>query len=266
VPDGVGGRVDRDLDRVLEVVPDQVADVAVERRREQHRLAAARAVAQDPLDLRREAVVGHAVGLVEHDDLDVGEGDLVRLEEVDQAQRRGDDDLDTLLERVDLVLPARPAVHGQDALAGVRGDRVEDLGHLDGQLTRRHEDEPERARRLGVVLDPGQHRHAEGEGLARSGAGPAADVAALHRHGDRRGLDHERLGEAGRGESLVDPRGNTEIGEAGRGSTGGRAVMVVSAEVPLEPGTCSALAGRRGRRRRRGAPRRSNASVMVHPG
>ena len=52
------------------------ADVAVERRREQHRLGAAAAVAQDPLDLRREPVVGHAVGLVEHDDLDAGQVDL----------------------------------------------------------------------------------------------------------------------------------------------------------------------------------------------
>ena len=91
--DGVGGRVDGDLDRVLEVVPDQVADVAVERRREEHRLRPGRAVAQDPLDLRREAVVGHPVGLVEDDDVDVGQRDLVRLQQVDEAQRRRHDDL-----------------------------------------------------------------------------------------------------------------------------------------------------------------------------
>ena len=77
-------------------MPDEVADVAVERGREQHRLGPAGAVAQDPLDLRREAVVGHPVGLVEHDDVDVGERDLVGLQQVDQPQRRGDDDLDAL--------------------------------------------------------------------------------------------------------------------------------------------------------------------------
>ena len=71
--DRVGRRVDRHLDRVVEVAADDVADIAVERRREQHRLGAPRAVAQDPLDLRREAVVGHAVGLVEDDDVDVGQ-------------------------------------------------------------------------------------------------------------------------------------------------------------------------------------------------
>ena len=61
-----------------------------------------------------------------------------------------------------------------------------------------------------------EHRHAEGERLAGSGAGPAADVATLHRHRDRRGLDHERLGEPGRGETVVDPRRHAELGEAGR--------------------------------------------------
>ena len=120
--DRVGGRVDGDLDRVLQVVPDQVADVAVERRREQHRLGAAGAVAQDPLDLRGEPVVGHPVGLVEHDDVDVGERDLVRLQQVDEAQRRGDDDLDALAQLVDLVRPAGPAVDGEDR-AGRRGRR-----------------------------------------------------------------------------------------------------------------------------------------------
>ena len=73
--DRVGRLVDRDRLRIGLVVTDQVADVAVERRREQHRLVAAGAMAQDPLDLRREAVVGHAVGLVERDDLAFAEFD-----------------------------------------------------------------------------------------------------------------------------------------------------------------------------------------------
>ena len=67
--DGVRGGVDGDLDRVAEVVTDEVADVAVERRREEHGLVAPGAVAKDPLDLGREAVVRHPIGLVEDDDL-----------------------------------------------------------------------------------------------------------------------------------------------------------------------------------------------------
>ena len=61
-------------------------------------------LAQDPLDLRREAVVGHPVGLVEDDDLDLAEVELVLLQQVDQPQRCGDDDVDTALQHVDLLM------------------------------------------------------------------------------------------------------------------------------------------------------------------
>ena len=44
-------------------------DLAVERRREQQRLVGRVDVAQDPLDLRQEAQVGHPVGLVHVHDL-----------------------------------------------------------------------------------------------------------------------------------------------------------------------------------------------------
>ena len=114
-------------------------------------------------------------------------------------------------------MPAGAAVDGEDPLAGVGGDRLEHLGDLDGQLTRRHQHQAERPGRFGAVEDPRQHRHAEGERLARPGAGPAADVASLHRHRDGLGLDLERLGEAGRGEAVVDPRRHAERGEPGRG-------------------------------------------------
>ena len=102
--DHVGRRVDRHLDRILHVALHQMADIAVERRREQHRLARCGALAQDPLDLRGEPVVGHAIGLVEHDDLDRAQVDLVLLQQVDQSQRGGDDDLDTFLEVLDLLV------------------------------------------------------------------------------------------------------------------------------------------------------------------
>ena len=54
-------------DRVLEVSAHHVIDRAVERRREQQRLVRRGDAAQEPLDLRQESHVGHAIGLVEHD-------------------------------------------------------------------------------------------------------------------------------------------------------------------------------------------------------
>ena len=196
-------------------MPDEVPDVAVERGREQHRLGATGAVAQDPLDLWREPVVGHAVGLVEAHDLDRTEVDLVRLQQVDQAQRGGDHELDAACQVVDLAVPAGPAVDREDLHAGVGGDRLEHLGHLHGELARRHEHQAERLARLGDIGDAGEHRHAEGERLAGTGLGPTAHVAALHGDRDGLGLDRERLGESARREARVDPLRNAERGESG---------------------------------------------------
>ncbi len=172
-------------------------------------------MAHDPLHLRGEPVVGHAVGLVEHEDLHRRQVDLAALDEVDQAQRRGDDEVDTLVEGIDLIVAARPAVHGEHPPTGMLGDRGEHLGDLQGQLAGGHEHEPERSPRLGLIGDSRQHRHAEGERLARAGARPPAEVVAFDGDGNRRPLYLERLGEARCGEPDVDALGHAELGEAG---------------------------------------------------
>ena len=59
-------------DRVGQVAADQPVDGTVEGGREQQGLVVALEAAQHPLDLGHEAHVGHAVGLVEHQRLDVG--------------------------------------------------------------------------------------------------------------------------------------------------------------------------------------------------
>ena len=43
--------------------------------------------AQHPLDLGHEAHVGHAVGLVEHERLELVDGDLAAVTEVDEPAR-----------------------------------------------------------------------------------------------------------------------------------------------------------------------------------
>ena len=156
------------------------------------------AVAQDPLDLRGEPVVGHAVGLVEHDDLRRRPSSTSSgLQEVDQPQRRGDDDLDA---RRRAPRPGRAGWRRRTPAARAcrRGRRPARAPRRPGRPARGSERARGRAAAggLGLVGDAGQHRHAEGERLAGAGAGPAAHVAALHRHRDGLGLDLERLGEA----------------------------------------------------------------------
>ena len=226
----------------LQVAADEVADVAVERGREQHRLRPGGAVAQDPLDLRREAVVGHAVGLVEDDDVDVGEDELVRLQQVDQPQRRGDDDVDALLQCVDLVLADGAAVHGRMrwpacAATGPSTSATWIANSRVGTST-----SPSGRAGSAALDDAGEHRHAEGERLAGAGAGSPAHVAAVQRDGDGGGLDLERLGEPGGGEAVVDLGGTPRAAKPVGASTAGRTATVVSAAGRVAP---LAEAGRR---------------------
>jgi hypothetical protein len=60
-----GGELRLEAGRVVRVHPRQLADLAVERRREEHRLPFPWKPGDDPVDLRLEAHVEHAVSLVQ---------------------------------------------------------------------------------------------------------------------------------------------------------------------------------------------------------
>ena len=85
--DGLGGRGHLVEDRVGQVALDQAVDGAVERGREQQRLVRLLEAAQHPLDLGHEAHVRHAVGLVEHQRLELVDRELAPVAEVDEAAR-----------------------------------------------------------------------------------------------------------------------------------------------------------------------------------
>ena len=68
----------------MQVARDEAVDAAVERGREQHRLVLALDAVEDLLHLGHEAHVGHAVGLVEHEHLDVRDRELAALHQVDE--------------------------------------------------------------------------------------------------------------------------------------------------------------------------------------
>jgi len=65
------------------------------------------------------------------------------------------------------------------------------------------------------VLDAHHHRDAEGERLAGSGRGPAADVTAGQGVADHRGLDRERLADALAGKQGDDVVGHAKVFEGG---------------------------------------------------
>ena len=134
---------------VGQVAAHQPVDGAVEGGREQQGLVLPLEAAQHPLHLGHEAHVGHAVGLVEHEDLDVGHRQLAPVAEVDQPARRGDDDVDAPAELLDLALDVGAAVDGDDPQPGRLGQGLEHVGHLDGELAGGDEDQGPGAARLG---------------------------------------------------------------------------------------------------------------------
>ena len=141
---------DLDVGRVVQHAADDVGDVFGQRRREQQVLTLLGQVREDPADARPEAHVEHAVGLVEHEDLDLREVDVLALVQVDEAARGRDQDLDAALEPLDLRLVLHAADDDAGALTGVLADDRSDLLDLLRELAggRDHERE-RRARRRG---------------------------------------------------------------------------------------------------------------------
>ena len=88
-----------------------------------------------------EAHVEHPVGLVEHEDFDAGEVERAAPDVVEQAARRGDDDVDAALERLELRPHPDAAEDGDAAEAGVLAVRADGRFDLDRELPRRGDDE-----------------------------------------------------------------------------------------------------------------------------
>jgi len=145
---------------------------------------------QDAADVVDEAHVEHAVGLVEDEDLDLGKVEGALPGVVEEAARRGHEDVHAATEAVDLRVHAHPAEdHGggeMEALA-VGRDALADLG---GEFARGGEDEAARA--AGARTTRGealQHRQGEGRRLAGTGLGAAHQIASREDGGNGLGLD-----------------------------------------------------------------------------
>ena len=111
--DGLGGgAVAGDLDRlrVREDRAREALDVVREGGREQQGLLAVGQQVQDPADVGHEAHVQHPVRLVEDEDLHLGQVRGALADEVQEAARRGDEDLDAGEQLLDLRVERDAAV------------------------------------------------------------------------------------------------------------------------------------------------------------
>ena len=234
--------------RVLEVLADQLVDAAVERRGEQQALRGGVGLVEQLLHGRQEAEVGHVVGLVEDGDLDLGERALALLDQVLEAARRRDDEVDAAAQLVDLAAHRRAAVDRHDLEVERLGERREGVLHLLGQLAGRHEDEPAGRAAAALAADEaGEQRQAEGERLARAGGAAAEDVAAGERVGDGAGLDGERRVQLAARQRGDEPLRQAERGEGRRGRVGLSAAVSAASAAASSASSRSEATGRTGR-------------------
>ena len=192
-------RADLDADGCVEQLVRELADVVGERGREQQVLALLRQQRDDAADVGQETHVEHAVGFVEHEDLDVPQIDVALRRVIEQPARRRDEHVDAAAQlAICGLMLTPPKIDGrlQRHVLAVVAHALLDLRR---ELARRREDQcadaarPFVRRRRGARHEPLQQRQREAGRLAGAGLRAGHDVAPFEHDGndatlDRRGL------------------------------------------------------------------------------
>eukprot|EP00760_Papus_ankaliazontas_P032971 PhM_4_TR6111/c0_g1_i1/m.59329 len=171
---------------------------------------------EDLVDLLREALREHLVGLVEDKDAELVRAEAATLDDVVDTAGRADGDEDALLDLLDVVLHARATderVAEALAVAHVLADARAHLLRLQGKLAGRRQDEG-----LAVALREVQTLERgddEGTGLARTRLGLGDDVTALRERHDGALLDGRRLLETVRVDATEEVVGEAHVVEGG---------------------------------------------------
>ena len=119
-----------DADRIGQQLAHQLFDIGRHGGGETQGLALLRGERDDLLDVADEAHIEHSVGLVEHQHLDRVESDMALLDQIEQAARGGDENVDAAHQRIDLRLLADAAEHQgvlQPEMAAIGLETVADL-------------------------------------------------------------------------------------------------------------------------------------------
>ncbi len=221
-------RLRRDLDPhgVGEEAPGELHDALGHRGREQQVLALARQEPKHPSHVVDEAHVEHAVGLVEHEELDVAEVDVALPDQVQQPPGGGDQHVHPALQHPHLRPLLHPAEdHGVVDLevAAVGVHALTDLGRqLPGGREHEGPDRPTSlagGRPRGHVL---QDRERERGGLSGSGLRAAQHVPPLQEGGNGLALDGGRGGVALRVNGAQEGLDEVERREGRQGASGER--------------------------------------------
>ncbi len=171
--------------------------------REQQGLLALLALAHQALHVFGKAHVEHAIGLVDHQNLDILEDQTAGIEMLDQPARRADQHVWHLAQHrgLDLEVLATGDQTGLDE--GELREAFDFLEGLLGQFAGRQQDQ--RAYidpRLGIADQPVEHWQHERSRLATAGLGRHTQIAPFQRRRNRRHLHRGRLDEFEFGDGL----------------------------------------------------------------
>ena len=196
----------------------ELGDLAIECRRIEHGLWVVAGLIEQSLHRRHESHVGHAVGLVDDDVLDLGERHDPLLDQILESAGCCDEHVDAAGESVDLGLKADTSVDGESMASDSSEHRREFVVDLAGEFAGRRQDQDPGAFLAGRAAFERQRngRNAERQRLSRSGRGSTDDVAPVDQIGDGLSLDREWLRDAGGAQRLDDGRRDTELGERRR--------------------------------------------------
>ena len=170
-------------------------------------------------DVVDEAHVEHAVGLVEHEDLDLIEPHGAHLHEVEQPSRRRDQHVDAAHEIANLAIDRHAADGERDARMDVAAVGLEAVDDLRGQLARRAEHQHAAGALFEALLGLGEvieDRQRERGGLAGSGLRDADHVACGQHLRNGLGLDRRGVGVLFLNESAGDRLGQAELEKGGQ--------------------------------------------------
>ena len=154
--------------RLVEELLHNRIDLSVERGGEQQSLAPPGCAAQEPPYRGQEPEIGHVVGLVEHGHENVVQGAVPLADQILEATRAREDDVDAAAERRDLRLLADTPEHGARRQTRRTGKGSERLVDLADQLPGGSQDQRAwcTSSRAWSVGKAGDQRQEEGVGLA----------------------------------------------------------------------------------------------------
>ena len=205
-----------------EVLLRQPPDLRGHRRREQRDVLVVGGVREDRLDVLGEAHVEHLVGLVEHQEPQLGQVERALLQVVHDPAGGADDDVHAAAQARTAARRTpgrrRPAARARRAVWAAYFSNASQTCSASSRVGRQHQ----RLRALLLEVEPVEDRQRERRGLAGAGLREADHVAALEQGRDGRGLDRRRGLVADVAQRPEHRLVETEVVEGGLG--GGRLV------------------------------------------